>query len=121
MNKTVDINNTPTIFPKYTAMLMERGVNVEIAGNRETDNKLASVIYSAVLSNTINELPDMMQYDTKSKTWKSIHVPDGGKVTLKNGSNFVVEYMNFVNEWTQVILNAVKNFVAQFSASRIQF
>lgn len=121
MERTVDIKNTPIIFPKYTAMLMERGVKVDIVGQRETDSKLASILYSAVLQNSTSELPDIMVYNIKEKTWESIYVNEFDKIVIKNQSNIIVEYTNAIKEWTSIVLNAVKNFVSQFSAASIQY
>jgi len=121
MERTVDIKDTPIIFPKYTAMLMERGVKVDIVGQRETDSKLASMLYSAVLHNSTSELPDIMKYNIKTKTWESIYVCENERVVLQNQSNFIVEYTNAIKEWTEIVLNAVKNFVSQFSAASIKY
>ena len=119
MSKIVNVDNTPIIFPKYTALLMEKGVDVEIVGSRETDSKLTSVVYEAILSNSVNELPDIMKYDIKSKTWESIYVETGEKVSLQNKTSILVTYVNFVSDWTNQILTVIKNFVAQFSAATV--
>lgn len=121
MDKVVNVENAPIIFPKYTAMLMEKGFDVEIVGSRETDSKLTSTVYEALLSGSTSELPDIMQYNIKTKTWNKIYVNSGERVKLINKTQELVNYINFVSEWTNQVLIAVKNFVAQFSAATLKF
>lgn len=121
MCEIVSVENAPVIFPKYTAMLMEKGVSVDIVGQRETDSKLTSMVYTAILSDTVSELPDIAKYNVKTKTWESFYIDENQKVTLENKSGVLVEYVNYVSEWTDKILFVIRNFIAQFSGATIKF
>lgn len=117
--RIVNIENAPVIFPKYTAQLMLKGVDLQITGHREADSRLAAEVYDAILFNNVEDLPDIMVYDINSKTWSKIFADPLQRIALKNKTNIVVEYVNIVQEWTEAILIAIKNFVAQFSAARV--
>lgn len=114
----ISVENRPIIFPKYTGMLIMNGVEVGIVGKRETDMKLTSLVYNAILNDRVEELPDIAIYNVIDKTWECIYVNDDDRVTLRNKSNAIVDYVK-VREWTKQVLNAVMNFVVQFSAASL--
>lgn len=116
--KIVETENTPIIFPKYTLMLIENHVDVRITGNKEADSKLASVLYSAIINDEA-DVPDIMKYDIKTKTWESIYILEGERIALKNRTSTFVEYVGIVSNITEKIILAIRNFVMQYSAAKL--
>lgn len=116
--RTVDTENVPIIFPKYTLMLIDSGMDIRITGHKEADSKLAAVLYSAILEGH-SDVPDIMMYNIKDKTWEAIDIENNEKVALRNRSSIFVEYFSEVPEKTERALQAVRNFVFQYSAAKL--
>lgn len=67
--KDYSIVGCPLIFPKLTAYLIEKGVNIRVSGKMGSDFRINEIIIKVLLNRKYEDFPDLSYYDKKQQSW----------------------------------------------------
>lgn len=69
MVERYNLSNCPLIFPKLTAYLISKNINIRVSGKMGSDYRVNEIIVRALLTKEWEKFPDVSYYDKRQQNW----------------------------------------------------
>lgn len=113
---SIRVGNVPIILPKFTLFLCHIGCEVKIVGNKTCDFKVAQLLLDA---KEWQDVPDLMAYDAKTKSWKEFHIDSNTMIYQGEFNSFNYD-LSLFGQPTNMSINKILNLVSMYGHAKME-